>query len=148
DLHPVVRGVAAGGLRAEERDQYGQRVVDFFSQQAHSTYEQVEKLEDLRDGLHVVRTLLKMGRFEQACSAYRLGLDSALLFNLEAYAEVLSLLRPFFPRGWDTLPAVVDQESSAYLANDAGIALSRSDEPIEALAAYDATLLAGLEMED
>ncbi|MFA7003349.1 MAG: SIR2 family protein, partial [Verrucomicrobiia bacterium] len=28
DLHPVVRGVAAGGMKAEDRDRYGRRVVD------------------------------------------------------------------------------------------------------------------------
>ena len=103
DLHPVVRGVTSGGLRAAERDQYGQLVVDHFSQQAHNPYEEAETQEDLRNGLHVVRTLLKMGRFEQAYEAYRGDLAVALLFNLEAYAETLSLLRPFFPNGWDTL---------------------------------------------
>jgi pimeloyl-ACP methyl ester carboxylesterase len=69
DLHPVVRGVAAGRLPAEERDEYGQRVVDHFSRRAHNPYEQAEALEDIRDGLNVVRTLLKMGRFKQACDA-------------------------------------------------------------------------------
>lgn len=34
DLHPVVRGFAAGGLKNEERIRYGKLVVDHFSQQA------------------------------------------------------------------------------------------------------------------
>ena len=105
-MHPVVRGIAAGGLQAEEKDGYGQRVVDHFSARAHSPYEEAETLDDVRDGLHIVRTLLKMGRYQQACDAYRGDLSQALHFNLEAYAEVLSLLRPFFPQGWATLPAV------------------------------------------
>ena len=62
DLHPVVRGIVAGGLRPEERTAYGQRVVDHFSERPHSPYE-AETLDDLRDGLHIVRTLLKMGRY-------------------------------------------------------------------------------------
>src|SRR6185503_16797982 len=63
DLHPVVRGIAAGGLRQEEKEQYGQRVVDHFSRQTHSPYEEAETLDDLRDGIQVVRTLLQMGRY-------------------------------------------------------------------------------------
>jgi hypothetical protein len=62
DLHPVVRGVAVGGLKHPELRRYGQRVVDYFSRQAHRPYVQAETLEDLRLGLHIVRTLLKMGR--------------------------------------------------------------------------------------
>jgi hypothetical protein len=146
DLHPVVRGIASGGLRADERDRYSQLVVDYFSRRTHLPYDEAETLEDLRDGLHVVRTLLNMGRFEQAYQAYQGDLANALLFNLEAYGEVLSLLRPFFARGWDTLPSGVDQQAGSYLAAIAAIALERSDEPIEALAAYGAALLADLEM--
>jgi hypothetical protein len=145
DLHPVVRGVASGRLRADERDQYGQLIVDHFSQQAHNPYKEAETLEDLRDGLHVVRTLLKMGRFEQAWEAYRGDLSNALFFNLEAYAETLSLLRPFFPEGWDRLPGTLDRWDGSYLANDAAGALGFTDELKEALVAYSAGLLADLE---
>ena len=37
DLHPVVRGIAAGRLGKEESNVYGQRVVDHFSARPHST---------------------------------------------------------------------------------------------------------------
>lgn len=109
DLHPVVRGVAAGGLNAEEKESYGQRVVDHFSSQPHNPYEEAETLEDLRSGLNVVRPLLKLGHFQQAGTTYRGDLSNALLFNLEAYAETLSLLRPLFPAGWGELPKGVHQ---------------------------------------
>jgi len=144
DLHPVVRGVAAGGLRAEEREGYGQRAVDYFSRQAHKPYDEAETFEDVRNGLHVVRTLLKMGRYQQACNAYRGELAWALLFNLEAYAETLSLLRQFFPQGWATLPDTVQESDASYLANEAAIALWNSGESVEALAAYRAALTAGI----
>ena len=65
---------------------------------------------------------------------------SALLFNLEANAEVLSLLRPFFPQGWATLPKAVDEADGSYLANAAAIALEEVDELRESLAAYGAAL--------
>ncbi len=47
DLHPVVRGVAAGVMKAEDRQRYGLRVVDHFSSLPHSPYENAETLEDL-----------------------------------------------------------------------------------------------------
>jgi hypothetical protein len=144
DLHPVVRGIAVGGLRPEEKDNYGQRVVDHFSARAHRPYHEAETLEDVRDGLHVVRTLLKMGRYQQAYQAYRGALSSALLFNLEANAEVLSLLRPFFPQGWATLPKAVDERGGSYLANAAAIALDKVDEPKESSAADGASLAVDL----
>jgi len=135
DVHPVVRGIAAGVLRQQEREDYGQRVVDHFNEQAHNSYEDAETLEDVRNGLHVVRTLLKMGRYDQAFAAYR-GPSDALFFNLEAYAEVLSLLRPFFPQGWATLPSA----GGAYLANSAALALQKADQQEESLAAHGTAL--------
>lgn len=148
DLHPVVRSVVVGGLGKDETDSYGQRVVDHFSRQAHSPYEEAETLEDVRNGLQVVRTLLQMGRqrqacYEQAAQVYHSDLSSALLFNLEAHAEVLSIARPFFPDGWATLPV-----NAGYLehdlANEAGMALRETGEMEQALAAYTACLQADL----
>lgn len=144
DLHPVVRGVASGGLGSEETKRYGQRVVDHFSEQAHSPYEQAETLEDLAVGLHVVRGLLRMGRLEAAYSAYRGDLSYALLFNLEAFSEVLALLRPFFEGGWDQFVEGLEDHAQSYLANEAAIALQKSGEPDRALDAYGASIRARL----
>lgn len=144
DLHPVVRSVAAGRLGREETERYGQRVVDHFSQKAHSPYEEAETLEDVRDGLHIVRTLLQMGRHRQACAAYSADLAIALLVNLEARAEVLSLLQPFFPHGWATRPNGLDRQSRTLLMNNVGNALFASGEWEEALGVYGAALLEAL----
>ncbi len=146
DLHPVIRSIAAGGLQPEETDRYGQRVVDHFAERPRSPYEQAETLDDLRNGLHVVRTLLKMGRYQQACNAYCSDLSTALISNLEAYVEVLSLLRPFFPHNWATLPNAVDQRAASYLANEAASALYYSDETEEAFTCQGAVLLSYLGM--
>jgi len=86
--------------------------------------------------------LLKMGRYQEACDAYRGELSYALFSNLEANAEVLSLLRPFFPKGWAFLPGGVDGDDGSYLANDAALALSRVGEGDQSLAAYGAALAA------
>lgn len=148
DLHPVVRGVAAGRLRQEDKELYGQRVVDHFSSQAHIPYEEAETLGDVRNGLHVVRTLLQMRRYQQACDAYLHTLCNPLLKNLEAYAEILSVERPFFPKGWSTIPDNVKEISATHLANDAAIALRNIGELKEALAVYSAIIIHRLRLKN
>lgn len=146
DLHPVVRGIAAGRLRQEEREQYGQRVVDHFSQQLHAPFEEAETVDDFSGGLQVVRTLIQMDRFKQAYDVYR-GFARALLFNLEAHAENLSLLRPFFPQGWDSLPRGFDKNSGVYLANEAAGSLDDVGDSKGAFAAYGTSLRNLLELQ-
>ena len=100
DLHPVVRAVAFSRLRDQDREHLGQQIIDHFSQRPHNPYEQAETLDDLRDGITIVKTLFQMGRKQEAWDALRGGLIDALHFNVEAYPESLSLLQPFFPHGW------------------------------------------------
>ncbi len=140
DIHPVVRGVAAGGIQTEDKERYGQRVVDHFSSLSHNPYDQAETLEDLHAGLNIVRTLLKLGHLQQAATAYRGDLARALRFNVEAYAETLSLLRPFFPDGWEEPPQGVEVSYAGYLANNAGQSLSNCGELKQALAVYGVAL--------
>lgn len=147
DLHPVVRGVAAGSLRQEERERYGQRLMDHFSQQAHSPYRAAETLDDLHSGTHLVRILLQMGRHGQALAAYRGGLDDALKINLEAYAEVLTLLRPFFPKGWASLPVGIDGSGRSALAADASGAMHLIGQSKDAQRLIEAALIADLQEE-
>jgi hypothetical protein len=148
DLHPVVRGIAAGGLGQEEKERYGQRVVDHFSQQAHSPYEEAETLDDLRGGIQIVRTLLQMGRYQQAYEVYTGGLNRSLFHNLEAYAEALTLLHPFFPQGWAILPESVYERDASILVNDAAYLLYYADESEEALVAFGVSMLTSLRLED
>ncbi|MER0203699.1 MAG: hypothetical protein DU480_07535 [Nitrosomonas sp.] len=148
DLHPVVRGVAAGGMKTEDKESYGQRVVDHFSSLPHSPYREAKTMEDVANGLHVVRILLKLGHYQQAADVYRGDLSLALFFNLEAHVETLSLLRPFFPAGWEELPKDVDTSHASYLVNNAAIALSSCGEFQKALGAHGVELRADLEAED
>lgn len=148
DLHPVVRGIAVGGLAQKEKEQYGQSVVDHFSKQTHMPYQEAQSLEDLRDGLHVVRTLLQMGRYQQAFDAYFGDFAIALHINLEAHTETLSLIRRFFPQGWGTLPNLESPMAGGYLANQAGIALSKLGESKAALTAYETVFNVMLETKD
>ncbi len=148
DLHPVVRGVAVGGLKQPEIQRYGQRVVDYFSRQAHRPYAQAETLDDLKPGLHIVRTLLKMGRLREANNAYQGDLAQALKFNVEADAECLSLMRPFFPNGWSVPPDGFPARPQSYLANEAGIALRGMGQWKESLDAFGVALLTDLCQKD
>jgi len=145
DLHPVVRGVAAGGLQQQERTRYGQRLVDFFSRETHNPYEETESLDDVRGGLHVVRTLLQMERFTEAAMAFAGPLENALAFNLEAYTSILFLIRPFFQDGWSTLPRCVEPRPANYLASSAGNALGRVGRYAEALEAHVCGLAGNLQ---
>jgi len=140
DLHPVVRGIVAGRLGPDEVETHGERVVDHFSARSHDPWEEAETLEDVRDGIQVVRTLLRMGRRQAACDAYRGGLAWALFFNLEAHFEVLALLEDFFPDSWDRLPEGLNRGDDSYLSNSAAIALDGIGETDASLAAFGTTL--------
>lgn len=120
DLHPVVRAVAASELKTETRQRFSQQVVDYFSSQAGDPYSEAMSLKDLGVGLHIVRTLLRMGRYKKAYSEFdERGLKAAMKFNLEANVEILSLLRPFFPNGWGTLNGPLGRSKLLGLAVDA-----------------------------
>jgi tetratricopeptide (TPR) repeat protein len=148
DLHPVVRGVAAGSLMAEDMKRYGQRVVDHFNSKPHNPYEQAKAMADVEAGLQVVRTLLKLGHHQQAADAFHLGLVNALSINLEAHEETLALLRPFFRSGWDHLPNDVDADTASYLANAGGVALAQCSEIKQAIGAFTVSLRINLERDD
>lgn len=148
NLHPVVRGVAAGGMKTEDKERYGKRVVDHYSSQPHNPYEQARMMEDVENGLHVVRTLLKLGHHQQAANAFRGDLSYALLFNLEGLVEALSLLSFFFPAGWDKPPKGLNTSDVSYLASAAAIALTNYGESQKALGASEVSLRVILETEN
>ncbi len=147
DLHPVVRGVASGALQGPDKETQGQKVIDFFNSRPHSPYREAQTMEDVASGLHVVRTLIKLERWQQAADAYWGDLARALLYNLEAHNETLALLQPFFPAGWDTLPETVDASDAGYLANDAASALYSLGKSDAALGAHSAALKSTLAAE-
>ncbi len=146
DLHPVVRGVAAGGINMNDKELYGQRVVDHFSSQQRDAYHHAETLDDLRAGLQVVRTFLSLGQFANASKFYRGDFARALKRNVEGYAEILALLGPLFPDGWGKLPS--ECENSHHLSNDVASALTYLGHPKEALEAYGSVLEYNLSCEN
>jgi len=127
DLHPVVRGISAGGLKREERNRYGQRVVDHFSQQAQDPYEQAETLEDFDNARHIVKVLFQMGKMEKARDFVMKNNTflKTLSYRFEAHNEILTIIRPFFSSGWKKMPDYLIKVGGLYLANRAAIALRR-----------------------
>lgn len=95
DLHPVVRGYAVSSIPRDQRDGVAQRVVDHFSSRVDISDEQVTKINDVRNALQVIRTLLHLGRTTQAAAALT-HVHGALFWSLDAYALYLSLARPCF----------------------------------------------------
>ena len=126
DLHPVVRGISAGGLKLEEKSRYGQLVVDHFSQQAQDPYDQAESIEDLDNARHIVKVLFQMGKMEEA---RHFALNNKLLQTLnnkfEAHNEILTIIRPFFSAGWNKIPAYLKRTGGIQLAKRAAVALRR-----------------------
>jgi hypothetical protein len=112
-------------MAANETAILGQMVVDHFTRQSHDPWEQAQTLEDVAPGLHVVRVLIRMGRYKEAFDAYSGDLATALFFNLGARAETQALLKPFFPNGWNYEPVPLGEFRLSYLL--AGAAASLSD---------------------
>ena len=148
DLHPVVRGVAAGSLKPEEQKRYGQKVVDHFNTMPRSSYATARSMEDVESGLQVVRTLLKLGHFQRAADAFMGDLARALLFNLDAHVELLSIARPFFPMGWACMPTEVDPMTALTLSINAAIALANSGEAKQAIEIDSSSILNVLSNQD
>ncbi len=123
DLHPVVRSLALARLAKEDRDATGERVIDHFISLPHNPYEEAQTLADVEPGMQVVRTLLALGRREEAVAAYMGDLAWALIFNLEAAHDTLSLLRPLFPAGWHMPPTDLASSYQGYVLNDVALAL-------------------------
>ncbi|RPD39493.1 metallophosphoesterase [Chitinophaga barathri] len=124
ELHPVVRAVASGRMAPDETREFGQLVVDHFSSRTHVPHQYAKTLEDVSDGLNIVRILLRMGRYEKAFLALRPDLSNTLAFRLEAHNLLLTLLRQFFPNGWLTSAPELNDERAGALLTLATIAMS------------------------
>ena len=139
DLHPVVRGYAVGSIPRDQRDGVAQRVVDHFSSRADVSDEQVTKIDDVRNALQVIRTLLHLGRTTQAADALT-HVHGALFWSLDAYSLYLSLARALFRNGWHQAPFGVEGTDLAWLWNNTALALSACDEHEDARAIQELAL--------
>ena len=127
DLHPVVRGVAAGRMDARKKQERGTQVVNYFKAQGQPAWEEVDDLETVAPALQLVATLTQIGRFEEAMQVYRGSLAIVLWANLRADAEAVALLKSFFPDGWDADAVPLAASNLSYLLNNASLHLESSD---------------------
>ncbi len=148
DLHPVVRGVVAGGLGLFERERLGGRVIDFFSTAAARHLGEAETLDDLQSALNVVHTYLAMGKLEKAWQSFRAELSDALRLNFEAYEKSLAILRPFFTNDWSHLHKSIPDQHASQIFNRAGTALMGFGLDQEAFCSHTAALLIALKAKD
>lgn len=141
DLHPVVRGYAAGGLKLDEINRYGQRVVDYFSQRMQSPYDQARTLEDFDNARVIVKALFQMGNIEKARD-FIIGDDFLRVLNskFEAHNEILTIVKPFFAQGWSIIPPALDNKSGVLFAKRAAVALRRIGAFQESFAVSEAAL--------
>lgn len=126
DLHPVVRGYAAGGLKHDEINRYGQRVVDHFSQRMQNPYDEAKTLEDFDNARVIVKALFQMGHMEKARDFIaKNNLLQVLNSKFEAHNEILTILKPFFAQGWSIMPPLLEKKAGAAFARRAAVSLRR-----------------------
>jgi tetratricopeptide (TPR) repeat protein len=148
DLHPVIRGYAAGSLATEDRDRYGQRAVDYFSQRSRDPYERAETLDDVENALQLVHALFQIGRVREALPLFRDGLIDALFFNLEENPEVVSLLRPFFDPDWTSPLASLSHLDASYVVGNAAFAFYNLGELEQSLAIHEVAVQIDLKIKN
>jgi tetratricopeptide (TPR) repeat protein len=123
DLHPVVRGYAFDALEQPERVDICGLIADHFRSRPPDRYKNVETLADVQQSMDIFRALVQAGRFGEALGFYRGDFANALSYSIEAYHEILALLKPLFPEGFSRPPADRRHNDQSYLLNNAAVAL-------------------------
>ena len=121
DLHPVVRATVRARLAGADRDRLGQQIIDHFSEQSPSTYDTVQRFEELHDAITVLQTMIQIDQLHQASSLIN-EINDALLHRFEAYPEIVALARPMFTADWSA--SIPDFASVRSFASTASFALS------------------------
>ena len=116
--------------------------------QAHVPYDQAGTIEDLRNGLYVVRAFLQMGRYSEATKAYIGELSRALSVNLEADVECLAILRQFFTKGWISVKPGLKEIEITHVTYHAAYALDSLSETTDAITLYNTALRFYLQQRD
>lgn len=146
DLHPVVRAVAAGGLARDEKMMLGERVVDYFSARPRRPFDQVTSLDDLDGAVQLTRALVQIDKMTEATEVCD-EIVGAMVYNLEAYAELLTLLRPFFAADWRRPNPKIGPAIRGPLVTAVGVALHGLDDLDGSVAAFEVALLNNLKHE-
>jgi tetratricopeptide (TPR) repeat protein len=148
DLHPVVRGYAFDVLEQPERLDICDRIADHFRSKPKDRYSETKTLADVQQSMNIFRALIQAGRFVDAMWFYRGDFANALSYAVEAYHEILALLRPLFPRGFTQPPDGFSVSEQSYLLNNASVALIMLGRLTEAHGALICKLRLNLDSQD
>ena len=148
DLHPVVRGYAFDALEQPERENICVRIADHFRSKPTDRFTETKTLADVQQSLNIFRALVQGGRFVDAERFYRGDFANALSYGIEAYHEILALLRPLFPSGFAVPPDGFSSYEQSYLLNNAAVALIMVGRLSEAREALTVKLRLNLESRD
>jgi tetratricopeptide (TPR) repeat protein len=149
DLHPVVRGYAYDLLDETQRIDISNKIVDHLQSRPRDRYDNAKTLADLQQSINIFRAMVQANRSDDAASLYRGGFSNALSFSVEAYHTILTLLKPFFPDGFQNPSrGVTEPSDAAYLLNEAGLTLRRIGRASEAQGAHAISLRLHLDESD
>ena len=133
DLHPVVRGIASSGLKIDEKSRFSQRLVDYFSTKSQDPFEKAESLDAFDNARRIINAFFQMEKLPEARDFV---LKSTLLESLsqrfEAHNEILTIIRPFFTKGWGDMPQYLVDKGGVPLTKRASTALRRIESYVEA----------------
>ena len=134
DLHPIVRGVAWGGLAdGARRDIYGSLRSHFEAMPMIEDYLKVESLEDLTPAIELYGTLVGLGRYDDAAVVFHDRIEHATLYRLGASRQRAELLEMLFPDGLDASPRLGDPAGQAFTLNGLTLAYDGSGRPRQAV---------------
>ena len=118
DLHPVVRGVCWGRLGDSARQDVHERLHEHFEAIPWTKeWHDIESVDDLAAPIELYRSLVGLGRLDDAFVVFRDRLEDATLFRLSASRLRLELLEGLFPKGLDALPGLKTVRDRSYTLN-------------------------------
>lgn len=127
DMHPVVRAYAIDVLETKQLKQINSKIADHFQASQTDHFANARNLSDVQQSIMIFKALVRATRFDEAASFLCGSFAESLLISIEAYHEILALLQPFFPQGFDKVSVQLQSEyAETYLANCAGVALRKT----------------------
>ena len=127
DLHPVVRGYTYEGLLGDAKTHALDAVRNVFESQIATSAERVNDIHDLRRELEIYRALVESGLFDRASAFYQDNLSGILLYQLNAFHDMVALLTPLFADGLDQLPRLTQRSAQKAQINSLAGAIGYSD---------------------
>jgi tetratricopeptide (TPR) repeat protein len=133
DLHPVVRGYAFAYIEGDELTAIFARIRHHYENLAPERPVASRAPDDVWRQIEVYHTLISAGLLDDAVEYYRAHLGRLLVTRMVTSYQIIELLRPLFPGGPGTLPALSSSRDQGYFANELAQALGYVGRTAEAL---------------